>query len=57
MNPVSIEQIETQPAVQTAPQPAVTKTARAAFIHRIYMTQKRATRVIYNLLTTPRLTQ
>ena len=47
MNPVSIE--------KTAPRQAVTKTAQAAFIHRIYMTQKHTTRVIYNLLMTPRL--
>ena len=41
MNPVSIE--------TSAP---VTKTARAAFIHRIYMTQKQVSR---HLLTTPRI--
>ena len=45
MNPVSVE--------KTAPRQAVTKTARAALIHRIYMTQRHTTRVIYNLLTTP----
>ena len=55
MNPVSIEQTAPQPAVQTAPRPAVTKTAQSAFVHRIYMTQKHTTRVIHNLLTTPRL--
>ena len=45
-NPESIE--------KTAPRLAVTKNARAAFIHRLYMTQQH-TRVRYNLLTTPRL--
>ena len=41
MNPVSIE--------ASAP---VTKTARAAFIHRIHMTQKRVSR---HLRTTPKI--
>ena len=47
MNLVSIE--------KTAPQQAVTKTARAALIYIVYMTQRHTTRVIYNLLTTPQL--
>ena len=46
MNPDSIE--------KTAPCLAVTKNAQAAFIHKLYLTQKHITRrVRCNLLTVP----